>query len=378
MADRAERQVDAESAQRRQAADDAGPASAPSRLAEGPSAPESSGHRPVAAELRRALGREGQAVRQWSAALAQRARRDFGLRVIALLLAVGLWAFVNAGQRGALVTLRVPVGYRLLPAGMVILNQHPDYVQIEVRGPRTLLSLLDPDRLMLRLDLAGVGVGQAVFKIGPEMFNVPRQTDVTRVSPSQIVLDIDRLSERQIPVHLDLQGKPAAGYRVTAVKAIPSEVAVRGPSRYLAQIDRIHSAAVEINDARSDIAQMVELVPPPREGVRVEGPRTVEALVAVGEVIANREFHGLSVDVRNTDHKVRVEPQRVSVLVRGPVNQLSNLDLRGAVYVTADGAQPGAHDLPVQVTLPDGVQLVRASPDNVRVMIYRARRATSG
>jgi hypothetical protein len=329
------------------------------------------------ANLRSLLRGPGETGQRWWAALVQRARRDFGLRAIALLLAIGLWAFVNAGQRGALVTLRVPVGYRLLPAGMVILNQHPDFVQIEVRGPRTLLSLLDPDRLTLRLDLAGVGVGQAVFKIGPEMFNVPRQTDVTRISPSQIVLDIDRIAERQIPIHLDLHGKPAAGYHVTAVKVVPSEVTLRGPSRYLAQIERIQSAPLELAGASSDIAQPVELLRP-REGLVIEGSRTVEAMVTVSEVIADREFHGLPVDVRDTDHRVKVEPRRVSVTVRGPVNQLSGLDLRGAVYVSAGGVEPGAHDLPVQVSLPGGIQLVRASPDNVRVTIYRAKRATSG
>lgn len=356
---------------------EAAPREAAAQSAEHPPTADNVQRHPLVEKLRDALGREGQAARQWSAIIVQRARRDLGLRMIALLLAAGLWAFVNAGQRGALVTLRVPVGYRLLPAGMMILNQHPDFVQVEVRGPRTLLSLLDPDRLMLRLDLGGVGVGQAVFKIGPEMFNVPRQTDVTRVSPSQIVLDIDRITERQVPVHVDLHGRPAAGYRVSAVRAIPAEVTLRGPSRYLAQIDRIHSGQVELSDAKSDLVQMVDLLPP-REGIRIEGPRSVEALVAIGEVIANREFHGLAVGVRDTDHKVRVEPQRVSVMVRGPINQLSNLDLRGAVYVTADGAQPGAHDLPVRVALPDGFQLVRANPDSVRVMIYRAKRATNG
>lgn len=312
----------------------------------------------------------------WTA-LAQRARQNLGLRAIALLLAIGLWVFVNAGQRGALTTMHVPVSYRSLPAGMVIVNQRPDFVQIEVRGPRTLLSLLDPDRLTLRLDLSGVSIGQAVFKIGPEMFNVPRQTDVTRISPSQIVLDIDRITERQIPVHLDVQGQPAAGYRVTAVKVTPLDLTVRGPSRYLAHIDRIQTAPFELAGAKDSVEQAVEVIPPATR-VAIEGPKTVDAVVTVSEIVANREFHGLRVEVRDTDHRVRVEPRQVSVTVRGPVNQLSGLDLRGAVYVTAEGVEPGSHDLPVQVSLPDGIQLVRANPDNVRVRIYREKRATSG
>lgn len=347
-----------------------------SETARRPMADNGADRRSMAADLRGLLKGDRRPGMRWWEILIRHARRDVGLRAISLLLAIGLWAFVNAGQRGALVALRVPVGYRLLPAGMVILNQHPDFVEIEVRGPRTLLSLLDPDRLTLRLDLAGVSVGQAVFKIGPDMFNVPRQTDVTRVSPSQIVLDIDRLAQRQVPVYLNVRGKPARGYHITAVTVKPPKVELRGPSRYLSQIERVESAPIHVNGIKDTVIQQVKLSAP-KEHVTVQGAETVEATIKVSEVVANHEFHKLPVEVRNTDHKVRVNPHNVNVTVRGPVNRLSNLDLRGAVYVSAEGIPPGTHDLPVQVTLPDGIELVHASPKNVKVLIYRARRATS-
>ena len=212
--------------------------------------------------------------------LVQRVRRNLGLRAIALLLAIGLWFFVNAGQRGALAPMRVPISYRALPAGLVIVNQRPDFVQIEVRGPRTLLSLLDPDRMLLRLDLSGVTLGQAVFKIGPEMFNVPRQTDVTRISPSQIVLDIDRIADRQVPIHVNVQGQPAAGYRVASAKANPPAATVRGPSRFVFHADSVQTSPVEVNGAKADVAQPVSLAPP-SDRVTITGPQAAEAMVSI-------------------------------------------------------------------------------------------------
>jgi hypothetical protein len=307
----------------------------------------------------------------------QRARRNLGLRAIAFLLAIGLWFFVNAGQRGALAPMRVPISYRALPAGLVIVNQRPDFVQIEVRGPRTLLSLLDPDRMVVRLDLSGVSLGQAVFKIGPEMFNVPRQTDVTRISPSQIVLDIDRIADRQVPIRVSIQGQPAAGYRVVSARANPPAATVRGPSRFVFHIDNVQTSPVEVNGAKADLVQPV-ILPPPSDRVAVVDPQTVGAAVAISEIITNREFRELEVEVRDTDYKVRIEPKQINVTVRGPLNQLASLDLRGSVFVTAEDVQPGLHDLPVQIELPDGIDLVREVPDNVKVRIYRAKRAGSG
>jgi hypothetical protein len=309
--------------------------------------------------------------------LIQRFRRNLALRAIALLLAVGLWFFVNAGQRGALAPMRVPVSYRALPAGLVIVNQHPDFVQIEVRGPRTLLSLLDPDRMVLRLDLSGVALGQAVFKIGPEMFNVPRQTDVTRISPSQIVLDIDRLVDRQVPIRVNVQGQPAPGYRVASTTATPPVALVNGPSRFITRVDSVQTSPVEVNGAKADVKQAVTLQAP-SERVKVEAPHTIEATVSITEKLARREFRGLLVEVRDTAYKVKADPQRVAVIVRGPLKQISSLDLQGAVYVTAEDVRPGMRDLPVQVDLPDGIKLVRVTPDNVKVRIYRQKRAGSG
>ncbi|HVA40695.1 MAG TPA: hypothetical protein VNF49_08520, partial [Candidatus Binataceae bacterium] len=131
------------------------------------------------------------------------------------------------------------------------------------------------------------------------------------------------------------------------------------------------------NGAKADFQAPVSL-PPPSDRVTVLSPQAAEAAVSITEIIAKREFRGLTVEVRDTNYKVKVEPQRIAVTVRGPVNQLSGLDLSGAVYVTAEDSLPGLHDLPVQIDLPDGIQLVRANPDNVRVRIYRAKRAGSG
>jgi len=190
--------------------------------------------RPPAVRLR--LIRPAELRRRYSlAVLRDRFHQNLGLRIISLLLAVGLWIFVNAGQHSSVEAFNIPVSYRGLPPGFVITNQHPDFVKIQLSGPQTLLSLVDPSRLMLRLDLSGVGVGQASFKVGLDSFNVPRGTAVTSISPSQIVLDLDKIVVRNLPVHLVTIGTPADGYRLGSIEIAPSRVRVRAPSMEIAQ-----------------------------------------------------------------------------------------------------------------------------------------------
>jgi YbbR domain-containing protein len=227
------------------------------------------------------------ALRSFFPSLKQKMRRNLGLRGIALGLAFALWFLVNASQRGSTTQLDVPLGYRLLPTGLVIVNQHPEFVQIQIEGPRMLLSLIDPDRLMLRLKLGGIGPGEMVLKLSPEMFHVPRQTTITQISPSQIILDIDRITDRRVPVRVSVVGQPAAGYRVAAIRTNPEDVTVRGPSRYLAHLHCVRTSPLDVSDAdaTSEIRQILSLQP---VDDRIElGIDSVEALATVREIGAS-------------------------------------------------------------------------------------------
>ena len=179
-----------------------------------------------------------------------------------MVLAIGLWIFVNAGERGSVESLTVPISYASLPQGMVIVNNPPTQVKIEVTGPRTLLSLLDPERLTLKIDMRSFAAGQSEFKIYPSMFNVGRNTAVTSISPDQLSLDIDRLVTRDVPVHLAVEDRVAPGYTISSVDITPPNVTVVGPSRYVSPLTSVNTEPFDLKGLTSDTSRSVEIVPP--------------------------------------------------------------------------------------------------------------------
>ena len=305
--------------------------------------------------------------------LRKRIRRNSGLRAISLLLAIGLWMFVNAGQRNAVTTLSVPVSYRSLPAGYVIINRPPDFVKLEVAGTRNLLSLLDPERLTVKLDLTGVPLGHSDFKIGPAQFNVPPNTVVTRVTPDEAQIEVDRMISRDLPVHLNLVGPVAKGHQINSIELQPAAVTVSGPSRFVAQLVRAETDPFDVRGADADLERVVGVESPAPE-VRMGAVRVL-AKVDIGEQIEDREFRGVDVQVRDTDFKSRVDPQKANITLRGPALKLANFDPKGIVYVDAQGGGPGSQELPLEVDLPVGIQLVKQAPVTVRLRIYRERRS---
>jgi hypothetical protein len=305
----------------------------------------------------------------------RRAIKNLPLRLLSLAIAAGLWMFVNTGQRNAFDELNIPINYRRLPAGLVMVNHPADFVKIQVNGPRTLLSLLDPERLAVRLDLAGIGPGQASYKINPTMFVVPRGTTVTSVSPAEVILDVDHVVQRDIPVHVELDGKPAAGYEVAGAEAKPSSVMAIGPSRYVNTLAQITTEPVDIKGATAEVERRVDLENP-NPAVALTAMR-VNAKVEVAERISNREFRAVNVQVRDSDYKFNVAPNRATVTIRGPILKLQGLDPNSLAYVDAKELTPGSHELPLQLELPDGMQVVRQSPEKVRLRLYHEKRNTA-
>jgi len=326
--------------------------------------------RPPAVRLR--LIRPAELKRRYSlAVLRERFQQNLGLRIISLLLAAGFWVFVNAGQHSSVEPFTIPVSYRGLPPGFVITDQHPDFVKLQLSGPQTLLSLVDPSRLTLRLDLSGVGVGQASFKIGPDSFNVPRGTAVISISPSQIVLDLDKIVVRHLPVHLVMSGAPAPGYRISSTQITPPRVSIRAPSKAIANLETVDTEPIDVTGLSAE-TEHVAAITLANSSVRLE-PTEVTVRLGITPVIAIKDFRGVPVTVRNTPYQPKLRPPRINLTLRGAKLQLSKLDLSGAVFVDGDGMGPGTYNTPVQVQVPPGMELLHVWPDKIRIIIRRAR-----
>jgi YbbR domain-containing protein len=104
--------------------------------------------------------------------------------------------------------------------------------------------------------------------------------------------------------------------------------------------------------------------------VRIE-PSEVMVKIGLAPVIATKDFHGVPVTVRNTEYQSRLEPSKVNLTLRGSKLGLSKLDLSSAAFVDGDGMEPGTYNTPVQVNLPQGMELLHLWPDKIRITIRR-------
>ena len=96
------------------------------------------------------------------------AASNFGLKVLAVVIAVGLWV---AGHRDVERAVEVPVEFRNIPSDLMVMDNRVDYVVLRLTGPRTLVSTLDAGDLKLGLDLDGAKPGSVSYPLGPNSFS---------------------------------------------------------------------------------------------------------------------------------------------------------------------------------------------------------------
>lgn len=107
------------------------------------------------------------------------------LKLLSLVFAVGLWAFVIVEDKGQAV-YTVPLDMANLPPGLEVTALGVEAVVVRVQGLRHVLDRLDERELRAQVSLRGARPGDLVVRIRPEDVTVPRGVEVVRVTPSQV------------------------------------------------------------------------------------------------------------------------------------------------------------------------------------------------
>jgi hypothetical protein len=117
--------------------------------------------------------------------------RHWELKLLAVAFSAGLWVFVMTSEKTNVV-LSLPLDLDSVPAGLVVMGERPDSVEVQLHGLRTALARVSPDSLRVRVSLAGARVGDLVLSLGPEQIVVPPGVSVLRVNPAVVRVALAR------------------------------------------------------------------------------------------------------------------------------------------------------------------------------------------
>lgn len=162
---------------------------------------------------------------------------NFGLKILSLILATGMWFLISRGEQPAEVAVRAPIVFKDMPTQLEISSQSVPETQIRVRGPERVIRQLAANDVQAEIDLAGVKSGDRTFELTSHEVRHPREVQVVQVVPSQLHLAFDTRLTRQVEVHPRVTGLFASGEQIVQVQADPAQITITGPRHHVETID---------------------------------------------------------------------------------------------------------------------------------------------
>ncbi len=170
--------------------------------------------------------------------------RNFGLKVLSLLIAVLLWMAI-AREPKAEVAITVPIEFQNAPDNLEISSESIPQVQVRERGPAGVVHDLGPAEVHAVIDLRSAQPGEHTYDLSPNKIRAPREVETIQVIPSQFRISFDKRANKKVRVQPRVIGSTAPGFRLGDVKVEPEYVNIAGPEKRVNEIDSVITDPVD-------------------------------------------------------------------------------------------------------------------------------------
>ncbi len=292
---------------------------------------------------------------------------DWIVRFFSLFLAIVLWFFAG-GEDRIDKNVMVPVEIINLPQNLVISNQYKKEIEVSVSGPRSMITGMDKG-VIRQVDLATAQPGTLVVENTNDTISVPRGVSVKRVQPASIILSLDKLIKKSVPIAVRTIGRVEKDFFLKSKTTSPDTISLTGPGTVLQQVEKIFTHPVNLTGmSRSSRFQVpLELSP---QMVDLIGETSVTVELEVVPDSASATIENVSVEGYIDDSPVVVEPAAVRVLAVIPKVALAKKkELSSLIRAVAQG-KSGDEELQVAIQAQQEdmpVEVVSITPQQVRV-----------
>lgn len=188
--------------------------------------------------------------------------RTWGLRALALGIAIALWFSISLEDREALSERLVEAGVSYdRPLGLIILNQEQS-VRVRVRGSSKQVRELNPYQVNVQVELARSAPGIFNVNLSSENVLLPEGLEVVSIEPNVIRVEIEAEVTQRLPVVPKMTGEPAAGSVVEEPVVFPNQVLVSGPKSLIERTESLETASISLDGHALTFDVEVPVIPP--------------------------------------------------------------------------------------------------------------------
>ncbi|HZN05756.1 MAG TPA: CdaR family protein [Pyrinomonadaceae bacterium] len=264
---------------------------------------------------------------------------DWSLKLLSLAIAIVLWLVVTGQNEPVTAHVNVQLNF-IRPQLLEISNDPPRTVDVMLTGSRNKLDDLTALDLVATVDLSEQRAGERVLRLADKaQISLPQGVKVDGFQPSAIPIRLEPILERQITIEPKLEGKPADGYEVYAVRPSKGSVTVRGPESRVNALQRVLTESIWLSGHKETFTASSVAIDVADTKVDLLDP-VVNVEIEIGEQRVEKRFSGVAVSAADGQN---TQATTTGVTVLGPASLVAKLkaeDLKIVLHSTANGTEP--------------------------------------
>jgi YbbR domain-containing protein len=246
---------------------------------------------------------------------------DWSLKLLSLAIALILWLVVTGQNQPVTAHVNVQLNF-IRPQALEISNDPPRTVDVMLTGSRNKLDDLTALDLVATVDLSEQRAGERILRLADKaQIALPQGVKVDGFQPSAIPIRLEPMLERQIAVEPKVEGKPADGFEVYAVRPNKGSVAVRGPESHVNALQKVLTESIWLAGQKETFTATNVAIDVPDPKLDLLDP-VVNVEIEIGERRVEKSFSGVAV---STEQNGKVDPSTATVTLLGPANLLETL-----------------------------------------------------
>lgn len=289
---------------------------------------------------------------------------DFAFLILAVMLAVLAWAFVNGGRQTEQRRV-VKIQYLQPPRGIAFHRTPLREFKIDLSGSLFRLRLIKDEELIYPVDLSAASPGAFRIDIDIDNLRLPIDVEAAHPAPRSFTIYLEDMATMSVPLRPLILGAPKEGYAVGEIRLSPSAVNISGPRSLVSKMSQID---LEIPVGGRD-ANFSSTLKPKISLPDIEIQDSVIGEVEIRPIRVTREFVDVPVIAEGHSLSARVIPSLARVYLEGVSSTALDLEGKLKVVVLTEDLKKGRYRLRGQIQLPAGVKLIRVEPASFLVEI---------
>ncbi|MDD7986508.1 hypothetical protein PQO01_16280 [Lentisphaera marina] len=179
--------------------------------------------------------------------------KDFQRKLIAIFFALLIWFIVNQRISKVQTFSGIPIVLVNPNSNIIISQTNRPTANIILRGPEKILQSLESKDIAVRLVLPeGIRPGALKLLLTEEDISIPRMTKIENIVSQTIIVEVDEMREKEVPVRLLFNNAISDKYRlIDNPKIEPKTKLINGPSKRLDSINYLTTKPFLIDSSRN-------------------------------------------------------------------------------------------------------------------------------